>query len=134
MTRLHFHPVRGKDNEIVETILRTEEVASLGDKLGGIHLAVVELVSNIEQYAYTDGDNDYLDIEIERDERHITLCFRDGGVPFNPLELDPPDISLPMSERQLGGLGIFLVIKKMDAIAYEYTHGENVLTITMNTN
>jgi anti-sigma regulatory factor (Ser/Thr protein kinase) len=112
VNRLHFHPIRGKALAIVVIRLVTEE-----------------LVVNIVDYAYPDSGDDYLDVEIERNKEHITLCFRDGGVPFNPLDQAPPDISLPMEQRRIGGLGILIVIKKMDSVAYEYIDGENVLAI-----
>lgn len=129
MNRLHFHSIHGKALAIVDAILHTEEVATAGEAFGAIRLVVEELVMNIADYAYPDGYNDYLDVEIERDETYITLRFRDGGVPFNPLEQTPPDISLPMEERRIGGLGLLIVIKMMDAVTYEYTDGENVLTV-----
>lgn len=128
-TRLHFHPIRGKAMAIIAAILQTEEVASVGKAFGVIRLATEELVVNIVDYAYPEGGDDYLDVEIERDEERITLCFRDGGVPFNPLDQPPPDISQPMEQRPIGGLGFFIVTKKMDSVTYEYTGGENVLTV-----
>ena len=127
--RLHFHPIRGKALAIVAAILQTEEVASVGKAYGVIRLVTEELVVNIVDYAYPEGGDDYLDVEIERDEERITLCFRDGGVPFNPLDQPPPDISQPMEQRPIGGLGFFIVTKKMDSVTYEYTGGENVLTV-----
>ena len=128
MNRLHFHPIRGKALDIIDAILHTEEVSSLGEAYGVIRLVTEDLVMNIVDYAYPDGDNDFLDVEIERDEKHITLRFCDGGVPFNPLEQPSPDISLPMEQRRIGGLGLLIVIKKMDSVTYEYTDGKNVLT------
>ena len=128
-TRLHFHPIRGKAMAIIAAILQTEEVASVGKAFGVIRLAAEELVVNIVDYAYPEGGDDYLDVEIERDEERITLCFRDGGVPFNPLDQPPPDISQPLEQRPIGGLGFFIVTKKMDSVTYEYTGGENVLTV-----
>jgi anti-sigma regulatory factor (Ser/Thr protein kinase) len=125
MTRLHFQPIHGKSLDIIDAILQTEEVASIGDNMGIIFETVDELVANIVDYS----NSDYLDIEIVRDDNSITLRFHDGGIPFNPLKKDPPDISLPMEEREIGGLGIFLVIKKMDVVEYEHTDGENILTI-----
>ena len=122
MNRLHFHPIRGKALAIVAAILQTEEVASVGKAYGVIRLVTEELVVNIVDYAYPEGGDDYLDVE-------ITLCFRDGGIPFNPLDQPPPDISLPMEQRPIGGLGFFIVTKKMDSVTYEYTGGENVLTV-----
>ena len=73
-------------------------------------------------------------MEIERQDERIMLCFRDGGIPFNPLEQDPPDTSLPMSQRPMGGLGIFLALKYVETIAYEYTNNKNVLTVSLKTN
>ena len=128
MNRLHFHPIRGKALDIIDAILHTEEVASVGEAYGVIRLVIEELVVNIADYAYPDGGNDFLDVEIERDEKHIMLRFCDGGVPFNPLEQPSPDISLPMEQRRIGGLGLLIVIKKMDSVTYEYTDGKNVLT------
>ena len=125
MTRLHFQPIHGKSLDIIDAILQTEEVASIGDNMGIIFETVDELVANIVDYS----NSDYLDIEIVRDDNSITLRFHDGGIPFNPLKKDPPDISLPMEEREIGGLGIFLVIKKMDVVEYEHTDGENILTV-----
>lgn len=125
MTRLHFKPIKGKSLDIINTILQTEEVASLGDAWGGISVVADELVTNIVNYS----GSTYLDVEILRDEKGITMRFRDGGLAFNPLEQDPPDTSLPMEERNIGGLGIFLVVSSMDDVAYEYTNGENVLTV-----
>ncbi len=129
MNRLHFHPIRGKALDIIDVILHTEEVMSVGEAYGVIRLVTEELVVNIADYAYPDGVNDFLDVEIERDEKYITLRFRDGGVPFNPLEQPPPDISLPMEQRRIGGMGLLIVMKKMDAVAYEYTDDKNVLTV-----
>ena len=129
MNRLHFHPIRGKALDIVDAILHTEEVTSTGEAYGDIRLVAEELVMNIADYAYPDGGNDYLNVEIERNEKYITLRFRDGGLPFNPLEQPSPDISLPMEQRRIGGLGLLIVIKKMDSVAYEYADGENVLTV-----
>lgn len=129
MTKLHFQPIRDKAPYIIDTILQTEELASLGSVLPSIHLVTEELVVNVASYAYPDGADDYLDVEIIRDEGHITLRFRDGGVPFNPLEREAPDTSLPIEERPIGGLGIYLVRQFMDTVEYEYTNGENILTV-----
>ena len=129
MTKLHFQPIRDKAPYIIDTILQTEELASLGSVLPSIHLVTEELVVNVASYAYPDGADDYLDVEIIRDEGHITLRFRDGGVPFNPLEREAPDTTLPIEERPIGGLGIYLVRQFMDTVEYEYTNGENILTV-----
>ena len=125
MTQLHFQPIQDKTLDILETILRTEEVASVGDALGILSVVIEELVVNIVNYAHSD----YLDVEIIRDEKNIALRFHDNGVPFNPLQKDPPDITSPLEDRKIGGLGIFMVKKFMDTVSYEYTEGENVLMV-----
>lgn len=126
MTRLHFQLIQGEAPSIIRAILQTEEVASLGDMRDDIRLMAEELVVNIVDYS----GSDYLDVEIERSGELVTFRFRDGGVAFNPLEKEPPDITQPWEQRRIGGLGIFMVMKRMDKVEYDYTNGENVLTIS----
>ena len=130
MSLLHFQPISGKSLDIINAILQTKEVTSVGNAYGVIHLVAEELVLNIVNYAYPNDDNGYLDVEIIRDETSITLRFHDGGVPFNPLEKEPPDITLPMYERKIGGLGILMVVGEMDSAEYEDADGENVMTVS----
>lgn len=131
MIRIHFQPILGKNVEIINAMLHNKELASVDEVLyRKLNVVVDELVTNIVNYAYPNGENDYLDVEIMHDKELLTIRFRDGGVPFNPLEKAPPDITLPMNQRPIGGLGILLVVQKVDAIAYEYINGENVLTIS----
>lgn len=125
MTRLHFQPIQGEAPSIIRAILQTEEVASLGDMRDDIRLVAEELIVNIVDYS----GSDYLDVEIERSLEQITLRLRDGGVPFNLLEKEPPDITQPWEQRRIGGLGIYLVLKKMDKVEYARADGENVLTM-----
>ena len=128
MTRLHFQPIQGKSLDILATILKNEEVASADDVWGKLSVVVEELVLNIVDYA----NSDYLDVEIIRDEKSITLRFHDGGIPFNPLEKEEPDFTIPLEDRKIGGLGIFMVIKYMDTVTYERTGEENILTVRKN--
>ena len=125
MTRLHFQPIQGKSLDIIDTILKNEEVAPVNDAWGRIGVVVEELVLNIVDYA----NSDYLDVEIICDEESISLRFRDGGVPFNPLEKEEPDFTVPFEDRKIGGLGIFMVINYMDKVTYDYAGGENILTV-----
>ena len=128
MTRLHFQPIQGKSLDILATILKNEEVASADDVWGKLSVVVEELVLNIVGYA----NSDYLDVEIIRDEKSITLRFHDGGIPFNPLEKEEPDFTIPLEDRKIGGLGIFMVTKYMDTVTYERTGEENILTVRKN--
>lgn len=132
MKQLHFKPIAGRAEEIIDAILHTEEVASCSKELYALHLVCEELVVNVVSYAYTDQTNAYLNIEIEKTDGQITIKFVDGGMAFNPLEKKLPDTSLPLEERQIGGLGIFLTTRMMDEVSYERAGNENVLTIKKN--
>ena len=128
MTRLHFQPIQGRSLDILDAIIKNEEVASADDVWGKLSVVVEELVLNIVDYA----NSDYLDVEIIRDEKSITLRFHDGGRPFNPLEKEEPDFTIPLEDRKIGGLGIFMVTKYMDTVTYERTGEENILTVRKN--
>jgi anti-sigma regulatory factor (Ser/Thr protein kinase) len=128
MTQLHFQPIQGKTLGIIDAIMRTEEVVSLNDNMWRIiRMVVEELVVNIVDYS---GSN-YMDVEISCEKDRFTMCYRDGGVPFNPLKNEPPDFSLPIAQRQMGGLGIYLALTSMDTAEYEFINGENVFTTSL---
>ena len=129
MKLLHFQPIAGKALEILDAILQSPEVASCKKEFSALRLVCEELVVNVVDYAYPEDAEGWMDIEIEKDESSIVIRFKDGGKPFNPLEREMPDTTKPLEERRIGGLGIFLTIKKMDKVEYEYTNQQNVLTI-----
>ncbi len=94
-----------------------------------ICIAVEEIFVNIVNYAYPESAGP-ADLEIrELPGRVIEIILRDGGVPFNPLELEDPDITLKPEERRIGGLGIYLVKKSMDEVTYHYENSQNVLIL-----
>ena len=94
-----------------------------------IEVAVEELFVNIAHYAYAPKTGTAtIQTEINADNADIT--FIDSGMQYDPLAKPDPDVSLPASERQIGGLGIFMVKKSMDDMRYEYRNGKNILTIT----
>ena len=130
MSELRFQPIRGKAREILRAILQTPEVSSCAMKdVMLIRLACEELVMNITSYAYPDDVEGFLEVDVEKTDERIMIRFKDGGMPFNPLEHKKPDTKLPWKLRRIGGLGIFLVKKKMDDVRYAYEDNKNVLTI-----
>ena len=95
-----------------------------------IRLAVEEIYVNIAHYAYKPEDGPAtIRCTIENDPLRVIIQFIDHGKPFNPLQKETPDIQKPAAEREIGGLGIFLAKKNMDAIDYEYKDGSNILTV-----
>ena len=129
MSDFHFQPIKGQARTILSAILKSPEVSSCSHKdTLLIRLACEEIITNVTSYAYPEDADGFLDVDIQKTDR-ITIRFTDGGVPFNPLEHKKPDTTLPWELRHIGGLGIYLVKKKMDDVRYAYVDNKNVLTI-----
>jgi len=95
-----------------------------------IDVAVEELFVNIARYAYApDQGSATIRIQADADAHTVMITFIDSGIPYDPLVKPDPDVTLSAEERQIGGLGIYMVKKSMDDILYEYRDGRNVLTI-----
>lgn len=95
-----------------------------------IDVAVDELFGNIAQYAYNpDVGPATVRVEVTEDPLAVVITFVDHGVPYDPLSRQDPDIHLSAEEREIGGLGVFLVKRTMDDITYEYKNGQNILRI-----
>lgn len=95
-----------------------------------IDIAVEEIFVNIAHYAYAPETGDAsIVIDLHDEPKEIRIVFMDSGTPYNPLARPDPDTSLSAEERQIGGLGIYMVKKSMDFTEYEYRDGKNVLTI-----
>ena len=95
-----------------------------------IDIALDELFSNICRYAYGD-EVGHVTIYVEENEDAgtVSITLEDEGIPFDPLSHDDPDVTLGIEERQIGGLGIFMVKRTMDQVYYEYSEGKNRLTV-----
>ena len=96
-----------------------------------VQIAVEEIFVNIAHYAYgSEQGTATIRVEVGGDPLQVIITFIDQGVPYDPLKKEDPDISLSAEERQIGGLGIFMVKKSMDYVKYEYKDGKNILTIS----
>ena len=92
-----------------------------------IAIAVEEVFVNIAHYAYNpEVGGVVIRVSVE-DE--VTIEFEDKGSPYNPLEKTDPDITAGAEEREIGGLGIFMVKKIMDAVEYRHEDNRNMLII-----
>ena len=98
-------------------------------ELAQINIAVDELFCNIASYAYPEAGGQAV-VSVERPApQTVAITFEDWGVPYNPLEKPDPDVTLSAEERKIGGLGIYIVKKTMDAVKYKYEDKKNILTI-----
>lgn len=95
-----------------------------------LDVAIDELFSNISRYAYdpTTGPAT-VRVEVEREPLAVIITFIDHGKPYDPLSARDPDVKAALKDRPIGGLGVFLVKKTMDAVQYEYREGKNILRI-----
>lgn len=93
-------------------------------------VAADEILTNVASYAYPPDAPGELQVTLRHAEGTLSLTFADRGVPYDPLTAPPPDLSLPLAERVPGGLGLFIVRKTMDAVAYRRDGDRNVLTLT----
>ena len=98
-----------------------------------IDIAVEEVYVNIAHYAYNPEIGGVtIRVQIEEEPLAVILTFIDKGKPYDPLAKEDPDVTLAAEDRQIGGLGIFMVKKSMDNVSYEYNEGRNVLTLKKN--
>ena len=94
-----------------------------------MNLAIEEAVVIVIDYAYPPDTVGSVDIKVTTDDNHMEFVISDSGTPFDPTKKEDVDISLPVEERRIGGLGIHLVKQLMDKISYERKDGRNVLTL-----
>lgn len=94
------------------------------------NIAIDEIYSNIVKYAYPKGPGPVtVKVIAKEDPRRVFIRFEDFGIPYNPLNVADPDITLSAEDRQIGGLGIYMVKKSMDSMKYKYENDSNILTI-----
>lgn len=87
-----------------------------------------EIVSNIVRCS----EATYFSVDFSVDaSRLATIVFTDDGVAFDPLAVAAPDVSSSAADREIGGLGIFMVRKMSKSVSYVRRDGCNVLTVLM---
>ncbi len=101
-------------------------------------LAIDEVVTNIINYGYIEaGIEGDVDVFIENEDTAFRVTVEDTAEPFDPRDNELPteeDLNLPLEDRAIGGLGIFLVFSSVDKFNYEYVDGRNRNIFVMNLN
>ena len=93
------------------------------------NLALEELITNIIKYGYDDQERHIIHIRAEVRDHRFELEITDDGHPFNPFEQAPPDTTLSIEERQIGGLGIHFVRNMLDDCRHERRREKNVVIV-----
>lgn len=124
-------------DEIGKYVVTATTGARLDSKAAyGLRLAVDEIATNIITHGYEEaGRNGNICVSGELSESALIIVLEDTGIPFDPLSRNLPGeeyLSLPLEERPIGGLGIFLVLKGVDAFKYEFSQGKNRNIFIMN--
>ncbi len=112
----------------VENFLQEKKVSE--SIINKVLLCVDELITNIIAHAYNDKLEHAVLLECRVDDRQLELELRDDGVPFDPTNQSRPDTKLSLDDRDIGGLGIHLVLTLMDKVTYRREGDYNVLIAT----
>lgn len=92
-----------------------------------VDLCTEELFVNMVTYD-TETDANIL-VEMQPHERGVEVCITDFDVErFDPRTAEPVDVEAPLEKRSPGGLGLFLVLKMVDSINYEYRDRQSRIT------
>ena len=100
-----------------------------------VSVALDELLNNTIAYGFAGrgggggGGDGAVSIEVELRSDRLYVTLTDNGKPFNPLEMNAPDTTPSVEERQTGGLGIHLARRLMDDVAYHRRADRNVVTL-----
>lgn len=126
-----FEPVEGRNAEIIETVMNCDEVANLSEDIQfKIRLCVEEVEENILCYS----GSTWVELSVEMAGNELSIGFKDGGVEFDPLAKEDPDLDAPLETRQIGGLGIFICKQMMDTLEYRYEKGCNIFIMKKEIN
>lgn len=126
-----FEPLEGRNADIIASVMGSPDLEGLDEKLRfKIHLCVEEVEENILCYS----GSTWVEITTFTDGEQIVITFRDGGMKFNPLDQEDPDITSSLEERKIGGLGIFLCKQMMDKLEYRLENGCNYFRMTKKIN
>ena len=121
-------------NNLCELDRLKAEVNKLGKAINAsekviyeLNLALEEVISNIIFYGYEDNEEHQISIEFSHKNKTLFITISDDGRPFNPLETSEPNLGCPFEERDIGGLGIFLVRNVIDELYYKCENNSNIL-------
>lgn len=123
-------------NEISEIAKLSLFVEELSEELGlspdltfNLNLVLEEAVVNVINYAYPKNESQEISLSAQKIDDNLYFVLTDSGKEFDPTQVPDADISLSAEDRQIGGLGIFLIRQIMNKVEYQRIDGKNVLTL-----
>lgn len=100
-----------------------------GSLVLNLNLVLEEAFTNIVKYGLGNAADQRVILDFEKHPEKLIISITDKGKAFDPTSREEPDVSLPAEERQIGGLGIYLIRKMMDKVRYERKEGKNILRL-----
>ena len=123
-------------NEISEINKLAVFIEELGEELNltpdlvfNLNLVLEEAVSNVILYAYPKEEQQEIVLTAKMSDKNLIFVLTDAGKEFDPTQAPDADVTLSAEERQIGGLGIFLIRQIMNKVEYQRIDGKNVLTL-----
>jgi anti-sigma regulatory factor (Ser/Thr protein kinase) len=92
-----------------------------------LHVALDEIVNNVVRHAAPRHPR--IEVRLAADDTHVEVVIVDDGEPFDLHDAPAPDVTLPIEQRRVGGLGVYLVRQLMDDVVYRRSDGDNRLTL-----
>ncbi len=115
-------------DEIREYVGKRARASGFSDKdIYSIQLAADEAASNVIEHAYAGMQNGTIQLSCDFNEKILTITLLDHGKQFDPAQVKDPDLNANLSDRQIGGLGIYLMRKMMDDVQYQSSKSGNLL-------
>ena len=123
-------------NDIQELERVNQFVEEIGEEMGldmelqmNLNLAMEEMVSNVIFYAYPEGQEADIELTAESDGKELTFVLSDQGREFDPTLKEDADPNVNPADREIGGMGIFIVKNIMNQVSYQRLEGRNLLTM-----
>ena len=124
-------------NEVSELEKVAQFVEEIGEELGlnmelqmNLNLVMEEMVSNVIFYAYPEGEEAEIELLAKSDGKELTFVLSDQGKEFDPTAKEDADPDINPADREIGGMGIFIVKNIMNKVTYQRLEGRNLLTMT----
>ena len=126
-------------NQVDELERVNQFVEEIGEELGldmelqmNLNLVMEEMVSNVIFYAYPEGKDEEIELVAESNGKELTFVLSDKGKEFDPTLKDDADPNVNPAERDIGGMGIYIVKNIMNQVTYQRLEGKNLLTMKKN--
>ena len=123
-------------NQLSELERVNQFIEEIGEELGldmelqmNLNLVMEEMVVNVISYAYPEGKTADIELVAESDGKELTFVLSDQGKEFDPTLSEETDMDVNPAERELGGMGIFIVKNIMNKVTYQRLEGKNLLTM-----